>query len=142
MKPTRYYRNGTLLGLAMMPVVSFFLIGRGAWVFLLSPLFLGPELAGAALAYSLARLIDETRPPRPESLAATLLLLEGIFISGALTGSLVNLFWNGRPFGGSLADEVLTWVYKPAFWVLLYGVPCAAGVALAWYVLSKALRRR
>lgn len=133
-----YFLHGTLLGLALVPVVACLIMGSAALNFLL-PRFLIPIGAGYFVAIRAARFGDSELTANPPGIVRTVLVLVTVFVLGVLSGCLMNAVVNGElahpPFG--FAAELRDWAVKLAFWLLLIGVPCAVLVGLAHFAWNR-----
>jgi hypothetical protein len=137
---SHYFLIGTVIGLALIPVVAFSIAGAGAVSFLLNPSFV-PILVGYAAAIAAARFVDgKVQPTALKGPIAT----AGIFLFGVTAACITNLFAMGQPFTPhfSLASEVRDYVGKPAFWLVTIGTPCAIMIGIVQFLVTKLVRSR
>lgn len=136
-----YYVLGSTFGLLLVPVVAVSLtVPEYSW---LAPLleewnYVVPIALGYLATLLTARAADHFCPTFYPSLTKTLFILPGTFLSGVFVGCTANLVTNGNippPFGW--VNEFFDWFVKPAYWLTLFGLPCAIAVGLIYFAAWK-----
>lgn len=115
------------VGLAVAAFVLWAILGDGWTGIFEEPLVVftvGVALAaGARGALVLDRRAATTKTMRPAFAGPALLTVM------VTVGCLLNWMANARAL---TLDEFIDWAFKPAFWLLLFGLPLAAGIGLAF----------
>lgn len=138
-----YFRSLTIFGLISALGVGFFILRTS----LLSLLGKGgasiPVLVGAMTCFGVGFLMDKLASQKEVNGLQRVLYSTPIFISGVLTGCLLNFFINGNPFNSSfgIGEEFFDWFIKPAYWLGIIGVPCSLFVGLVSFLTHKAIKK-
>jgi hypothetical protein len=136
----KFYCIGTVIGLICVPLVAYAILLDAFFGFFDNKKFLVPVGIGFLASLILAVLLDGFKKPKKQPcLLLNPLIFIMIFLFGAVVGGITNLFLNGEilspPFG--LMEEVWDWLGKPLFWLLAFGIPCAALIGLAYTAVCR-----
>ena len=144
MSNKRYFFYGTVIGLAMIPIVAFVLLGNSAVKLFSRPETLTPVFVGFVSAILFSIIADRKFVIERARFGITLLGSICIYTFSILPALLTNLVINANIFSAptDLMDDFWDYMVKPGFWLYSVGVPCAMAISLGYFVFFRLLERR
>lgn len=136
-----YFLIGTVLGLFATVGVGYWFMNKSLWAVVFSfEKYNGllPVTCGAITALLFARLFDKVIKSELYILRG-LVLPSTIFLAGVLVGSGFNMINFSEEY--TLGSQVFDYVFKPIYWLSLFGLPSAWILGTAYFVIFKRLNK-